>query len=73
MTQLVKHFFLFKHLEKMLLVNSANTESAKLVGEAVAKEIGEKNIKKLFLIEMEKNTLVLLQLADSIRENGIQI
>ena len=46
----------------MLLVTAANAESAKVVGAEVAETCLKKILKMLFLIEMVKFILVLLQL-----------
>ncbi len=52
----------------------ANVEGAKAVGEELAKAMSGKNIKKaVFDRNGRKYTGVIAALADSIRENGIQI
>ena len=54
--------------------NSANAESAKVVGTEVAKLLSEKNIKNaVFDRNGKKYTGVIAALADSIRDGGIQI
>lgn len=59
---------------KNAAAKSANTEGAKQVGAQLAKLMTEKNIKNaVFDRNGKKYTGVISALADSIRENGIQI
>ena len=69
-----KTLFSVQTFGKSAIGKSSNTESAKLVGEAVAKKLSEKNISKaVFDRNGKKYTGVVAGLAVAIRENGVQI
>jgi len=74
MIQLARLFFSVQTFGKNAVGKSANTEGAKQVGAQLAKLMTEKNIKNaVFDRNGKKYTGVISALADSIRENGIQI
>lgn len=69
-----KTLFSVQTFGKNAVGKGANVESAKEVGAAVAKKLTESNIKTaVFDRNGKKYTGVVATLAESIRENGIQI
>ena len=69
-----KTLFSVQTFGKNAVGKTANAESAKEVGAAVAKGLGDKNIKTaVFDRNGKKYTGVIAALADSIREAGVQI
>jgi large subunit ribosomal protein L18 len=69
-----KTLFSVQTFGKNAVGKSGNAEGAKVVGAHVAKLMAEKNIKNaVFDRNGKKYTGVISTLADSIRENGIQI
>lgn len=69
-----KTLFSVQTFGKNAVGSSANAESAKVVGTAVAKGLADKNIKNaVFDRNGKKYTGVIATLATSIREAGIQI
>jgi large subunit ribosomal protein L18 len=69
-----KTLFSVQTFGKNAVGKTANAESAKVVGEAVAKKLAENNIKNaVFDRNGKKYTGVIATLADSIREAGIKI
>ncbi|MBD66773.1 MAG: 50S ribosomal protein L18 [Halobacteriovoraceae bacterium] len=69
-----KTLFSVQTFGKNAVGKGSNAESAKEVGSAVAKKLGENNIKAaVFDRNGKKYTGVIATLADSIREAGIQI
>ena len=69
-----KTLFSVQTFGKTAVGKNSNAESAKLVGEAVAKKLSEKNISNaVFDRNGKKYTGVVAGLAVAIRENGVQI
>lgn len=69
-----KTLFSVQTFGKKAVGSTSNIESAKAVGEEVAKKLSEKNIKSaVFDRNGKKYTGVVAKLAESIREGGVQI